>query len=1010
MKHLRLFKLNLHWMLWPALLAVHPGVLPAEHSVPKMTKLTVQSYEPHLGDIPANRLCQQLMREDPALKIVPFSGLGIEGSKGDSRLLSIAGGTGPDVLGSYWHSIRTEIEQNFLCPLNEYVGFDGFYGLNATTNQPDDRTGKPKLKIDPKSNAPVPDINGMIDADEVLWPDWRSFPEIYRYVATAPGVVENGPDGKLYSGACVYGIPNPAWVYWGMVYRRDLFEQVGITENKLPRTWDEFWYCCQKLTNPDKKFAGAKIQYGQRAFAVNPWAWLWLMWLWSNDGSAIMQAKANPATGKEYWFNKEETRFIDPETGESLVAYPSKWQATFGDERGLEALEFYQKLTWQPWIRKKNGEPLDLSPTDVQQGFVQDPQTGAKIQFSSQDVIKGVLRVMVGSGYNDWIDLFRRGEVAVVMASLNDLQVYNLPAANLGFFPVPAGPRGKQIVGSFRHYQTMSARLAGSQNKKIRDKAWHVLSTLCGKEARILSVQDRILKGYSAFLTPDLLIESGYEEYLEVIPEHWRSRYQEVIANARAEPYIGYWYPAEVALATDVISPLLTRENFDLKRVLREVENESNRRRMFGMPEEEKARYRPVGYAFLGVAILIFVVGGILIVRTYSEKASMLTGMIVGSNRGVYQRWAPYLILAPALGSIVLWAYYPLLRGSVMAFQNYRLLGSSHWIGLDNFITVFTDPQFYISIVKTFKFAAMSLAVGFLTPVLLAVLLTEIPKGKILFRTVYLLPQVSSGLVIMFIWKLMYNPTEYGFLNRVIAVLDGLHPGWVLLIKLIFYGLILGITYIFYKLAFRVEHSGKLTKIVFMILFSGMVLAFFIFPVYEFISKIFRTDFVSAVQNTFWSPTGIGPQRWLQDTNLAMLSVILPGVWAGAGIGSLIYLAALKSVDEESYEAAEIDGANFLEKAWYITIPYLKPLILINFIGSFINVFRDMGNIFVLTGGGPEGETTVLSLKIWYSAFAFLRFGEATVMAWFLGIMLISFTIYQLRILKKVEFRRAEAN
>ena len=136
----------------------------------------------------------------------------------------------------------------------------------------------------------------------------------------------------------------------------------------------------------------------------------------------------------------------------------------------------------------------------------------------------------------------------------------------------------------------------------------------------------------------------------------------------------------------------------------------------------------------------------------------------------------------------------------------------------------------------------------------------------------------------------------------------------------------------------------------------------------------------------------------------------MPGVWASAGIGSLIYLAALKSVAEDNYEAAEIDGSGFFDKAWYITIPYLKPLILINFMGAFINVFRDMGNIFAMTGGGPGDETTVMSLLIWYKAFAFLRFGEATAMAWFMGAMLIGFTIYQLRILKKVEFRRAEAD
>ena len=124
-------------------------------------------------------------------------------------------------------------------------------------------------------------------------------------------------------------------------------------------------------------------------------------------------------------------------------------------------------------------------------------------------------------------------------------------------------------------------------------------------------------------------------------------------------------------------------------------------------------------------------------------------------------------------------------------------------------------------------------------------------------------------------------------------------------------------------------------------------------------------------------------------------------------MGSLIYLAALKTVDDASYEAAEIDGAGIWHKLCHITIPYLKPLIIINFIGAFISTFQTMENIFAMTGGGPGDETMVLSLAIWYEAFTFLRFGIATSMAWIMGVVLIGFTLYQLRILRRVEFRAA---
>ncbi|NCO35086.1 MAG: sugar ABC transporter permease [Armatimonadetes bacterium] len=147
-------------------------------------------------------------------------------------------------------------------------------------------------------------------------------------------------------------------------------------------------------------------------------------------------------------------------------------------------------------------------------------------------------------------------------------------------------------------------------------------------------------------------------------------------------------------------------------------------------------------------------------------------------------------------------------------------------------------------------------------------------------------------------------------------------------------------------------------------------------------------------------------QDWLGDPKWAIPAVILPSVWAGAGIGSLIYLAALKGVDDELYEAAELDGAALLHKVRFIAIPTLLPLIIINFVGAFIGTFHSMGNIFVMTGGGPGDETMVLSLAIWYQAFAFLNFSTATAMAWVLGLMLIGFTAFQLNMLQKVEFRR----
>ena len=98
----------------------------------------------------------------------------------------------------------------------------------------------------------------------------------------------------------------------------------------------------------------------------------------------------------------------------------------------------------------------------------------------------------------------------------------------------------------------------------------------------------------------------------------------------------------------------------------------------------------------------------------------------MASLSGVYKGWLPGDAGAGA-GSIALWSYYPLGRGLVMAFQNYRISGDS-WVGLNNFISIALDPNFHHYLVTTFRFVLWNLVLAFFTPILLAFLLTEVPR------------------------------------------------------------------------------------------------------------------------------------------------------------------------------------------------------------------------------------------------------------------------------------------
>jgi multiple sugar transport system permease protein len=98
---------------------------------------------------------------------------------------------------------------------------------------------------------------------------------------------------------------------------------------------------------------------------------------------------------------------------------------------------------------------------------------------------------------------------------------------------------------------------------------------------------------------------------------------------------------------------------------------------------------------------------------------------------------------------------------------------------------------------------------------------------------------------------------------------------------------------------------------------------------------------------------GIGPIPWTGDAMWARLSVILVNIWIGAPFFMIMYLAALKSVPAELYEVAAIDGANWLQKLWYITLPMMRNIIAITTLFSLIVTFANFDIVRILTAGGP---------------------------------------------------------
>ncbi|HEY3075860.1 MAG TPA: sugar ABC transporter permease [Burkholderiales bacterium] len=113
--------------------------------------------------------------------------------------------------------------------------------------------------------------------------------------------------------------------------------------------------------------------------------------------------------------------------------------------------------------------------------------------------------------------------------------------------------------------------------------------------------------------------------------------------------------------------------------------------------------------------------------------------------------------------------------------------------------------------------------------------------------------------------------------------------------------------------------------------------------------------------NWVFEQIGLVPVSWLGDPNWARFSVILVNVWFGAPFFMIMYLAALKSVPEQLYEAASIDGANWWQKLWYVTLPMMRNIIAITVLFSLIVTFANFDIVRILTAGGPVDQTHVFA-------------------------------------------------
>ncbi len=278
----------------------------------------------------------------------------------------------------------------------------------------------------------------------------------------------------------------------------------------------------------------------------------------------------------------------------------------------------------------------------------------------------------------------------------------------------------------------------------------------------------------------------------------------------------------------------------------------------------------------------------------------------------------------------------PVLFSLVAAFTNWNLQRTVpfRFVGMENFVALFHDPQFWLYFMNTIYFL-IGIPISIAGSLFLAILLNQKLKGMTAYRTMFYLPSFTAGVALMILWKNLYNP-EFGPINTAInSMAQFLHlsvhaPQWLISTR-----------------------------------------------------NIFGLD-VEQVR-TVVSQWGIGARD----------AIMIMGIWTGiGGSNMLLYLAALTNLPEELVEAAQLDGAGKWGVFRNVTWPQLAPttffIVVMGFIGGLQGGFETAK---VMTGGGPAGTTTTIGYYIYTKAFEEFQIGYASAVSWVLFAMIFVITL-----------------
>ena len=275
-------------------------------------------------------------------------------------------------------------------------------------------------------------------------------------------------------------------------------------------------------------------------------------------------------------------------------------------------------------------------------------------------------------------------------------------------------------------------------------------------------------------------------------------------------------------------------------------------------------------------------------------------------------RWTGFFYILPWLIGFAVFQLYPFLASLFYSFTKYSFGKAPEFIGLDNYIRLFTrDKQFLSTLSITARYALIAVPGKLICALLVAMLLNAKVRGIGLYRTVYYMPSILGGSVaVSALWRTMFM--HDGMVNRLLGLL------------------------------------------------------------------------------------GVPPVDWLTDPSIALYTISMLQIWQ-FGSAMVIFLAALKQIPQELYEAAEVDGAGKLRQFFSVTLPQISSVLFFNLIMQSIQALQNFTSAFVVTNGGPMKTTYIIGMKLYDDAFVNRKIGYASAESWVLFLIILMLTLLVFR-------------